>query len=395
MKARHLILILAAVFPIICCTTKYVKPTPPKSGGADVEKEDKTGDVTFSFSAATSKYASLKESVTVGVDSPGKATVDVDWGDGSKDSGKDAELIHKYDSPGKYTVKVNLDGSKEEWEIEIGPLLALDEAVKDLYKTPGKVWVMAHRSHTTDQRIPENSVKAVSAAIKAGADVIETDTHRTKDGKIVISHDESIDNHTTGTGKITGMSLQSIRNYHLTDRNGDETDEVMPTLEEFLLAARGKVYVNLDYSPRTASTKEVLNVVESLGMLQQVFMYCKDASFVKDVFNNNPEANAYVRSEDYMALLDGSEQYFLQVGWNSDQTQKSECVVRCREAYDKGVLCSVNLLHVNHSYIPEYSIDQNQLTSIFELYPECQMIQTDCPELLIPKLAAMGKRGEW
>lgn len=164
---------------------------------------------------------------------------------------------------------------------------------------------------------------------------------------------------------------------------------------EFLLAARGKVYVNLDYSPRTASTKEVLKVVESLGMLQQVFMYCKDASFVKDVFNNNPEANAYVRSEDYMALLDGSEQYFLQVGWNSDQTQKSECVVRCREAYDKGVLCSVNLLHVNHSYIPEYSIDQNQLTSIFELYPECQMIQTDCPELLIPKLAAMGKRGEW
>ena len=271
MRIRQFILIFATVLPIICCTPKYVKPTPPHSGG-DTEKEEKTGDVTFTFSAATSKYASLKESVTLGVDNPGKATVDVDWGDGGKDSGKDAKFSHKYDSPGKYTVKANLGGSREEWEIEIGQLLALDEAVRELYRNPGKVWVMAHRSHTTDRRIPENSVMAVSAAIKAGADVIETDTHRTRDGRIVISHDESIDNHTTGTGKITSMSLQSIRNYHLTDRNGDETDEVMPTLEEFLLAARGKVYVNLDYSPRTASTKEVLKVVESLGMVQQVFM---------------------------------------------------------------------------------------------------------------------------
>lgn len=392
MKGSNLILIFATVFSIICCAPEYVKPIPPKPRGDDTEKEEKTGDVTFTFSAATSKYASLKESVTLGVGNPGNATVDVDWGDGSKDSGKDAKFIHKYVSPGKYTVKAKLDGSNEEWEIEIGPLLALNEAVKELYKTPGKVWVMAHRSHTTDRRIPENSVMAVSAAIKAGADVIETDTHRTRDGRIVISHDESINNHTTGTGKITSMSLQSIRSYHLTDRNGDETDEVMPTLEEFLMAARGKVYVNLDYSPRTASTKEVLNVVESLGMVQQVFMYCKDASFVKDVFNNNPEANAYVRSEDYMALLDGPEQYFLQVGWNSDQTQRSECVVRCKEAFGKGVLCSVNLLHVNHSYIPEYLIDTKQLASLFELYPECQMIQTDCPGELVQNLKGLGKR---
>ena len=119
MKGRNLILIFATVFPIICCAPEYVKPIPPKPRGDDTEKEEKTGDVTFTFSAATSKYASLKESVTLGVGNPGKATVDVDWGDGSKDSGKDAKFIHKYVSPGKYTVKAKLDGSNEEWEIEI------------------------------------------------------------------------------------------------------------------------------------------------------------------------------------------------------------------------------------------------------------------------------------
>ena len=188
------------------------------------------------------------------------------------------------------------------------------------------------------------------------------------------------------------MTLQAIQQYNLTDRTGNVTHEVMPTLEEFLMAARGKVYVNLDYSPRTASTWEVLKVVENLGMLQQVFMYCKDATYVKDVFRSNSEANAYTRSEDWTALLDGSKQYFLQVGWNSGQNRNSECVVRCQEAYGKGVLCFVNLLQVNHDYIPEYEIDNRQLASLFDLYPECQMVHTDCPQEIISILKEQGRR---
>lgn len=387
MKTGKAILLFAALLGFVCCKPEVVKPKPPKSGD-----DDNTGTASLTFSAATSKYASLKETVFLKVDNPDKITVNVDWGDGSKDSGSGAEFSHKYTAAGKYKVKAGPGGSMEEWEIEIGSLLALDEAVKELYNTPGKVWVMTHRSHTTDRSIPENSVAAVKAAIQAGADVIETDTHRTRDGKIVISHDESIDNHTNGKGKITNMTLQEIRNYNLTDRGGSVTSEVMPTLEEFLLAARGKVYVNLDYSPRTASTRDVLAVVEKLGMVQQVFMFCKDASFVKDVFRNNPEANAYVASEDYAALLDGSKQYFLQVGWNSGQSRKSECVVRCQAAYEKGVLCSVNLLHVNHSYIPEYEINSSQLSSLFDLYPECQMVHTDCPQEMISILKKQGRR---
>ena len=390
MKTGKIIILFAAVLGLVCCKPETY-PRAPKTGD-DGKKEPKKENVTFTFSASTSKYASLKETVFVNADNPGKATVNVDWGDGSKDSGSDAEFSHKYTAAGKYKVKADFSGGKEEWEIEIGSLLALDEAVKELYKTPGKVWVMTHRAHTTDRDIPENSLKAVRAAIQAGADVIETDTHRTKDGKIVISHDESIDAHTTGKGKITSMTLQAIRKFNLTDRDGDVTQEVMPTLEEFLKEARGKVYVNLDYSPRTASTKEVLKVVEDLGMVQQVFMYCKDASFVKDVFKTNAEANAYVKSEDWSSLLDGTKQYFLQVGWNSGQSHSSECVIRCLNAYDEGVLCSVNLLHVNHDYIPEYSIDEGQLASLFDLYPECQMVHTDCPQEMVSILKKQGKR---
>lgn len=375
MKTGQTILLFAALLGFVCCKPENVDPS-----------------VNFTFSADASKFASRMEAVTVSVDDPGNATFDVDWGDGSKESGNKSEFSHKYAAAGKYTVKASMYSSKGEWEIEIGSLPALDEAVRKLYSTPGKVWVMAHRSHTTDRDIPENSVTAVRAAIQAGADVIETDTHRTRDGKIVISHDESIDKHTNGTGKITGMTLQELQKFNLTDRNGSVTNEVIPTLEDFLLAARGKAYVNLDYSHGTASTSDVLKVVEKLGMTQQVFMYCKDTTFVKDVFRINPEANAYTRSEDWTSLLAGPKQYFLQVGWNSGQTKSSECVIRCLQAYGKGVLCSVNLLNVNHSYIPEYTIDNGQLSSLFDLYPECQMIQTDCPKEMIAILKKQGRR---
>ncbi|MCQ2173798.1 MAG: glycerophosphodiester phosphodiesterase [Bacteroidales bacterium] len=379
------ILLFAVILSAGSCKKSTISPKPPKPAD-DPQKEN----VTFTFSAADSKYASLRETVSVTADNPGKAVVTVDWGDGAKDSDNGTAFSHKYTAAGKYKVKAGANGGNEEWDVEISSLLALDEAVKELYKTPKRVWVMTHRAHTTDRSVPENSIAAVRASIQAGADVIETDTHRTKDGKVVISHDESIDNHTDGKGKITNMTLEAIQRYHLTDRGGSVTQEVMPTLEEFLMATRGKIYVNLDYSPRTASTREVLDVVEKLGMLQQVFLYCKDASFVKEVFRSNPEANAYVRSEDYTALLDGGKQYFLQVGWNSGQTKSSECVIRCGTAYKAGVLCSVNLLHVNHDYIPEYSIDEGQLNSLFNLYPECQMISTDCPQEMVAILKRKG-----
>ncbi len=90
----------------------------------------------------------------------------------------------------------------------------------------------------------------------------------------MVCHDQTINATTNGTGDITKMTYAEIQQYNLLDRNGRVTDEKMPTLEEFLKAGRGKIYFNLDYSPRTASTQEVMNVVKELDMMEQVFFYC-------------------------------------------------------------------------------------------------------------------------
>ena len=49
---------------------------------------------------------------------------------------------------------------------------------------------------------PENTMLAFEKAIEAGADGIEFDVHLTKDGGLVIIHDETLERTTDGKGLI-------------------------------------------------------------------------------------------------------------------------------------------------------------------------------------------------
>lgn len=195
----------------------------------------------------TSTRAMLKEVVEVvfnNIDS--NTDITVDFGDGTVKEGKAATPItHAYTQSGDYTMLVTAGERVVQKRIRIYDLLALTEAMKQFRDADNKmVWAMTHRSHTTDKTIPENSVSAVEAAINAGADVIECDTHLTSDGVVMVCHDQTINATTNGTGDITKMTYAEIQQYNLLDRNGRVTDEKMPTLEEFLKAGRGK-YISI------------------------------------------------------------------------------------------------------------------------------------------------------
>ena len=58
---------------------------------------------------------------------------------------------------------------------------------------------------------PENTLKAIEAGIRAGADLVELDIQRTADGGLVVMHDKRVDRTTNGTGCVTRMSLEELR----------------------------------------------------------------------------------------------------------------------------------------------------------------------------------------
>ena len=58
---------------------------------------------------------------------------------------------------------------------------------------------------------PENTLVALERGIELGADFIEIDVQRTRDGGLVLMHDKFVDRTTNGTGKLSEMSLEEVR----------------------------------------------------------------------------------------------------------------------------------------------------------------------------------------
>jgi len=69
--------------------------------------------------------------------------------------------------------------------------------------------IMAHRGDSS--HFPENTLQAFTAAAEAGADCIETDIHLTKDGSMVIFHDETAERLGGGSIPIASCTLSELQ----------------------------------------------------------------------------------------------------------------------------------------------------------------------------------------
>ncbi|AWI06439.1 glycerophosphodiester phosphodiesterase [Clostridium drakei] len=105
---------------------------------------------------------------------------------------------------------------------------------------------IAHRGFSGNY--PENTMLAFKKAVEAGCDGIETDLHMTKDGIIVICHDETIDRTTNGSGFINDYSYEELCKFDSGIKFGEEFEkEKIPTIDEFLYYVRDKgLLINLE-----------------------------------------------------------------------------------------------------------------------------------------------------
>ena len=109
-----------------------------------------------------------------------------------------------------------------------------------------RVLVAAHRADW--HAAPENSLPAIQSCIDNGIDIVEIDNKLTKDGYLVIMHDQTVDRTTNGKGKVSDYTLTEIKKLRLKDKDGNLTEERIPTFEEVMNLCRGKVMVNIDQS---------------------------------------------------------------------------------------------------------------------------------------------------
>lgn len=69
--------------------------------------------------------------------------------------------------------------------------------------------VIGHRGCAGEA--PENTLISFERALAAGAAVLETDVHLTRDGVPVLLHDDEVDRNTDGSGRVADLSLAELR----------------------------------------------------------------------------------------------------------------------------------------------------------------------------------------
>lgn len=96
-----------------------------------------------------------------------------------------------------------------------------------------KILVSGHRGERVHKI--ENTMTAFRNILAAGVDIIETDVRMTKDGKLVLMHDETVDRTTDGTGRVCDLTLDEILSLNAASHSEPHIAPEPPaTLEGFL-----------------------------------------------------------------------------------------------------------------------------------------------------------------
>lgn len=99
--------------------------------------------------------------------------------------------------------------------------------------------VFAHRGYSA--KAPENTMAAFELALAAGADGIELDVHLTKDGEIVVIHDDTLERTTNGTGRVDALTLAELKEFDAGSWFAPEfAGQSIPTLVEVLDLIKNK-----------------------------------------------------------------------------------------------------------------------------------------------------------
>ena len=95
-----------------------------------------------------------------------------------------------------------------------------------------KTFVWAHRGASA--YAPENTMEAFALAKEMGADGIEIDVHFSKDGRLIVAHDETVDRCSSGKGRIVDKSYQELLELDFSNHKSGYSGVKVPVLEQVL-----------------------------------------------------------------------------------------------------------------------------------------------------------------
>ncbi len=147
------------------------------------------------------------------------------------------------------------------------------------YLTSDYPLILAHQGASA--YAPSNTIPSFQKAVDMGADVLELDAHLTKDGAIVVAHDNTVDRLTNGTGRIRDFTLADLQKldagYKFTTDGGATYPYRgqgihIPTLEEvFKTFPQARVNIEIKEGDQPIA-QPLADLIHSMGMTKQVLV---------------------------------------------------------------------------------------------------------------------------
>lgn len=181
----------------------------------------------------------------------------------------------------------------------------------DCVREQGGAVLSAHRATLTDGADAENTLQSIRATGRAIPNaIVEIDIARTRDGRLVLMHDETLERTTTGQGRVADLSFDQVRRAVVERGDGGSTGEPVPTLAEALAAAdEAGVIASLDLKPAPGSAgvdlaRQVIAEVRRVGAQDRVILITYSAGDARAVGAMAPEMMLSAGMSD-VAGLDG------------------------------------------------------------------------------------------
>ena len=162
--------------------------------------------------------------------------------------------------------------------------------------------VIAHRG--ASRAAPENTLSAMKKAIEFGADYAECDVFQTKDGEIVLFHDEEMERTTGEQGMIWDYTLAELKELEAGSWfNEAFRGEPIPTLREVIRSVRGKMKLNIEVKisgkdPDIA--QKVLDIIRSENFEKECMVTSFERSLIEKVKDIAPDlATGFIFDEEH------------------------------------------------------------------------------------------------
>lgn len=173
------------------------------------------------------------------------------------------------------------------WPVLLGLLLVagairaltIDPRAVKPYLSDTKPVILAHQG--ASGHAPSNTLESFDQGLKMGGDILELDVHLTRDGVVVVSHDETIDRMSDGKGLITEQSLAELRTFDFGYRFSPDGGNsfpyrgkgvTIPTLEEVFQRFPGR-RTNIEIKQTTPPMeKQVWELIRKYQMEEKVLI---------------------------------------------------------------------------------------------------------------------------